>query len=117
MVKFYLDKELFSEEYKELGINYATFWAVYRSKENGNEIIDFAEPISDSDIPEIVDTFLRMKRKHFTISCDTSGLINTLKGFEKYGVFFKNITETNSHHRDAKTGKRKKKPALLMELR
>ena len=117
MVKFYLDEKLFSEEYKDLGINYTAFWAVYRSKENGNKIIDFGDTIPDSDIPEIVDTLTRMKKTHFTISCDKSGLIKTLKEFEKYGVSVKGITETNSHRKDAKTGMRKKKPALLMELR
>ena len=117
MVKFYLNKDLFSEDYRETGINRSAFWAVRHRKETGNKLLDFDEAITDTEIPEIVDTLIRMKEKQFTVSSRFSGLIDTLKGFEKYGAYIVSLTEINSIHKDFKTGERKKTSAILMEIR
>ena len=117
MVKFYLDKKLFSKDYREMGINRTMFWAVRRRKETGNKLLDFNEAIHGSEIPEIVDTLLRMQEQQFTISSEFSGLIGTLKEFEKYGADIVSLTEVNSIHKDLETGEFKCIPALLMELK
>ena len=117
MVKFYLDKKLFSEDYREMGINRTMFRAVRRRKETGNTLLDFNEVIQGSEIPEIVDTLLRMKEQQFTISSDFSGLIGTLKEFEKYGAHIVSLTEVNSIHKDFETDEHERIPALLMELK
>ena len=117
MVKFYLDNKLFSEDYREMGINRTMFWAVRRRKETGNRLLDFNEAITDSEIPEIVDTLLRMKEKQFTISSEFSGLIRTLKEFEKYNAHILSLTEVNSIHKDFETDEHERIPALLIEFR
>ena len=117
MVKFYLNKELFSEDYKETGINRTMFWAVMHRKKTGNKLLDLSEAINDNEIPELVDTLLRMEEKQFTISSEFSGLVKTLKEFEKYGAYLVSLTEVNTPHKDFKTGERERIPALLLELR
>ena len=117
MVKFYLDKKRFSKDYRETGINRTMFWAVRRRKETGNILLDFNEAITNSEIPEIVDTLLRMKEQQFTISSEFSGLIGTLKEFEKYDAHIVSLTEVNSIHKDFETNEYERIPALLIEFR
>ncbi len=117
MVKFYLDKNLFSEDYREMGINRTMFRAVRWRNETGNKLLDFNEAIQGGEIPEIVDTLLRMKEQLFTISSEFSGLIGTLKEFEKYGVHIVSLTEVNSIHKDFEADEHEKIPALLMDLK
>ena len=117
MVKFYLNEELFSEDYRETGINRTMFWAVRHRKKTGNKLVDLSEAITESEIPEIVDTLVRMKEKRFTISTESRGLIKALKEFEKYGACILRVTETNTENKNPKTGERIQIPALLMELR
>ena len=116
MVKFYLNKELFSEDYKETGINRTMFWAVMHRKKTGNKLRDLSEAINDNEIPELVDTLLRMEEKQFTISSEFSGLLKALKEFEKYRAYFVSLTEVNTPHKDFKTSERERIPALLLEL-
>ena len=116
MVKFYLDKELFTEEYRNTAINYTAYDAVRNRKATGNELLDFSEVIWDKDVPEIVDTLMRMGETEFTISSTMSSLTQTLAEFDKLGVKITGITEVNSNHRDYQNGGLKRIPAILMQL-
>lgn len=116
MVKLYLDKDLFSEDYRETGINRSAFWAVRRRKETGNKLLDFDEAISDKEVPEIIDTLIRMGEKQFTISSEFSGLVRTFNEFEKHGAHIKSLIEINSIHKDFDTGEHERIPAILMEI-
>ena len=116
MVKFYLDKELFTEDYRETAINYLAYHAVRNREETGNALLDFNDVIYDRDIPEIVDTLKRMHETEFTISSTFSSLISTLAGFDKLGAKISGIVEINSVSRDLRTGEHERIPALLMKL-
>ena len=115
-IKFYLNTDLFTEDYKETGINHTAFWAVDRRKKAGNKLIDFNEVIWDRDIPEIVDTLKRMGETEFTISSTFSSLIETLAGFAKYGATVVGLTEVNTVFKDYITNENSPKPALLLKL-
>ena len=101
----------------DIFINRTMFRAVRRRKETVNKLLDFNEAIQGSEIPEIVDTLLRMKEQQFTISSEFSGLIGTLKEFEKYDAHIVSLTEVNSIHKDLETDEHERIPALLMELK
>ena len=116
MVQFYLDKELFSEQYRETAINYTVYAAVRLRKETGNKHIDFDTVIWDREIPEIIDTLKRMGETEFTISTNMSSLVETLACFNKFGVEIAGMTEINSRYTDSITSKRTKTHAILMKV-
>ncbi len=116
MVKFYLDTKLFTEDYRNTGINRTMFWAVMQRQKTGNKLLDLSEAIKDTEIPELIDTLLRMEEKQFTISSEFSGLVKTLKEFEKHGAYIVSLTEINSQHKDFQTGERERIPAILMKI-
>ncbi len=116
MVKFYLNKENFTEDYRKTAINHTAYYAVKKRRESGNKLIDFDDAIFDNDVPEIVDTLKRMGETEFTISSGFSRLVNTLSNFAKFGANIKGLTEVNSVYTNCITGKREKVPAILMKL-
>ena len=116
MPKFYLDTELFTEDYRNTAINFTAYEAVRNRKVTGNKLLDFSEVIWDKDIPEIVDTLLRMGETEFTISSTMSSLVQTLAEFDKLGAKMAGVTEVNANHRDRSTGTFKRVPAILMSL-
>ena len=115
-IKFYLNTDLFTEDYKNTGINMAALWAVDRRKKTGNKLLDFHEVIWDRDIPEIVDTLKRMGETEFTISSTFSSLTETLATFEKFGAKVTGLTEVNTPFKDYTTNEYERKPAILMKL-
>lgn len=116
MPKFYLNTELFTEDYRNTAINYSAFEAVRNRKATGNKLLDFSEVIWDRDIPEIVDTLMRMGETEFTISSTMSSLTQTLAEFDKLGTKMIGITEVNANHRDYSTGELKRVPTILIRL-
>ena len=115
-IKFYLNTDLFTEDYKNTGINMAALWAVDRRKKTGNKLLDFNDAIWDRDIPEIVDTLKRMGEKEFTISSTYSSLVETLAGFDKLGVKISGMTEVNANTTAFNSNEFDRIPALLMKL-
>ncbi|MCH5185632.1 MAG: hypothetical protein J1F64_05840 [Oscillospiraceae bacterium] len=116
MVKFYLNKELFTEDYRKTAINHTAYEAVRNRREAGNKLLDFSETIWDRDVPEIIDTLMRMGETEFTISSNFSGLVKTLADFDKLGAKVAGMTEINANHRDRRTGELKRVPAILMRI-
>ena len=96
------------------GINPTALWAYRRSKDAGNDLIDFSEVIWDEDIDPIAETFRENGITEFTISSTFSGLIPTLAAFEKHGFKMAGITEVNATYTDLQTGKRVRIPAIRM---
>ena len=115
-VKFYLNTDLFTEDYRETGINNTAYNAVRNRKTAGNKLLDFDEVIWDWDIPEIVDTLKRMGEEEFTISSTFSSLIEALAAFGKLGVTISGVIEVNSRYTEFGTDNRKRIPALLMKV-
>lgn len=67
-----------NEFFRENNLNLTLYWAYRKSKQNGNELIDFPETIWEEDIEPIAD-FLKAKGiTEFTISSTFSSLIPTL---------------------------------------
>jgi len=96
------------------GINATAFWAYRRSKEHGNDLIDFAEVIWESDVEPITDTFKKEGIDEFTISSTLSGLVAILALFEKHGYRMAGITEVNANYIDWLTNERARVPAIRM---
>lgn len=101
---------------KPYGINGTMFWAYRRSKEAGNDLIDFNEVIWDEDIEAIATALKEYGISEFTISCNFSGLIATLAQFDKLGVHIAGITEVNAPYTDIRTNKNARIPAMRMSL-
>ena len=97
------------------GINPTVFWAYRTSLACGNDQIDFNEVIWEQDIEAIAATFEANGITEFTISCNFSGLIKTLVGFEKHGFKIVGTTQVNASHTDWMTGKHAKLDALQMQ--
>lgn len=114
MVKFYLDTELFTEDYRETGINHTAYTAVRNRKRTGNKLLDFNDVIWDRDIPEIVDTLKRMGEAEFTISSKFSSIVDTIAAFNKLGVTLIGITEVNANYKNFGTGEFERIPAFLL---
>ena len=95
-------------------INPTAFWAYRRSKDAGNDLIDFSEVIWDEDVDPIAETFRENDITEFTISSTFSGLIPTLAAFERHGFKMAGITEVNATYTDWQTGKRARIPAIRM---
>ena len=55
--------------------------------------IDFDNVIWDEDVQPIADTMRKFGITHFTISCRTTSLIDTLAKFQALGVIVKGITK------------------------
>lgn len=96
------------------GINATAFWAYRRSRESGNDLIDFSECIWDSDVEPITDTFKKEGIDEFTISSTLSGLVAILALFEKHGYRMAGITEVNANYTDWLTNERARVPAIRM---
>ena len=97
-----------NEFFRENNLNTTLYWAYRKSKQNGNEFIDFQEVIWDEDIEPIANKF--------TISSTFSGLIATLAAFEKQGFHMNGLTKVTADYTDFATGKPKIIPAILMKL-
>lgn len=96
------------------GINSTAFWAYRKSRENGNERLDFNEVIWDEDIEAIAATLEQNGITEFTISSTFSGLIATLVAFEKLGYKTAGTIRVNASYKNWQTETYEKIDALLM---
>ena len=92
------------------------YLAYERSKEAGNDIIDFSEVIWDYDIEPIVKACRAYGIDHISISSPFSGLIETLAEFEKQGCKMDGLTKVKTIHIDWQTGERQILPAILVKI-
>ena len=66
------------------GANYEIYRSYHKSKEIGEDLIDFNELIWPNEIKAIVNTLKANDIKNFTISCRSTNLIDCLAVFEKF---------------------------------
>ena len=97
-----------NEFFRENNLNTTLYWAYRKSKQNGNEFIDFQEVIWDEDIEPIANFLKAEGINKFTIS--------SLAAFEKQGFHMNGLTKVTADYTDFATGKPKIIPAILMKL-
>ena len=103
------------KELEEAGINCTMYFAYQKSKEIGNELIDFAELIWANDVKAIVTTFREHGIREFTISCRFCELIERLADFEKCGCKMNGVTEVKTAWKNL-DGSVQMAKALRMEI-
>lgn len=103
-----------AKDIKKLGINPTLFWAYRTSKYNKNELIDFSEVVWDHDIEDIAKALRANYITEFTISCSSSGLIETLANFEKQSICIAGLVNVRANYTDFETGEHKIIPAIKM---
>ena len=101
---------------REIRIKGMAYRAYQRSKEAGNELLDFNEVIFDGDAEGIAGFLKSNGIGEFTISNQASGLISTLAEFQKHGCVMAGLAETKTGLKDRRTGKIETIPAILMKL-
>lgn len=101
-------------KFSEQGINQNMYLAYKKSKEVGNDLIDFHEVIWDTDIAEIAATCDKEGIEEFTISCQYSGLLDTLALFETHGFVIDGLAKVKATYRDWKTEEYATIPAIKM---
>ena len=79
----------------------------------GNPLIDFHDVIWERDILQIVENLKEFKITEFTISCNFSGLIDTLTKFMNLGCTMIGTTTVKANYTDFSTGK----PAIINAIR
>ena len=115
-IKAFEEAKAAGANFKDSGINSTMYWAYERSKEAGNDTIDFSEAIWDYDIEPIVKTCRAYGIDHITISSTFSGLIATLAEFEKHGCRMDGLTKVKSSYTDWKNEDRKTIPAIIIQM-
>ena len=93
----------------------AIYWGYQKSKESGNELIDFSRTIWERDIPAITETLRNAGVKAFTISLQSTNLMENMAAFTKYGYNVSGIVEINSTYRNYETNEFEIIPAVLMK--
>lgn len=101
---------------EKAGINATMLWAYRTSKEVGNDLIDFHEVIWDKDIPEIIQNCRENNIREFTISCNFTGLIETLVEFEKHGCKMFGLMQVYAPYKEFMSDKQAVIPAIKMVL-
>lgn len=115
-IKVFEEAKATGANFKDSGINSTMYWAYERSKEAGNDIIDFSEVIWDYDIEPIVKACREYGIDHITISSTFSGLITTLAEFEKQGCKMDGLTKVKTSYTDRETGEKQTRPAILVRI-
>lgn len=70
-----------------------------KAQDVGNPYIDFAEPLKDEDIPEIVQTLDQYGEKAFTYSSSWSSAVETAWLFQANGCRVAGVVEIKSQHK------------------
>ncbi|MBQ7577543.1 MAG: hypothetical protein IJT21_04645 [Synergistaceae bacterium] len=96
-------------------INKTIYWSYKKSKESGNELIDFSGTVWAREIPEIAETLRSAGVKEFTISQQASNLLENMAAFTKCGFNVSGIAEINSTYRNYETNEFEIIPAVLMK--
>lgn len=115
-IKVFEDAKSSGATFKESGINSTMYWAYERSKEAGNDTIDFSEVIWDYDIEPIIESCRVFGITHITISSTFSGLLATLAEFEKLGCKIDGLTKVKSRNTDWETGEKQILPAIIVRM-
>lgn len=81
------------EQTRENCANYTIYFAYQKSKEIGHDLLDFADLIWSDDVAKIVTTLKKNNVQEFTISYNSSCLIDRLADFEKLGCKINGLTK------------------------
>lgn len=98
------------------GIDPIFYWAYRTTKSTGNELIDFHDVIWERNIPQIVDNLKEFGIREFTISCNFSGLIDTIAEFAKLGCTMLGVTSIKADYKDFSTGENAMINAIIMKI-
>ena len=77
------------------------------SQRAGNELLDFAEGLYDSDVPSIGE---------FTISANQTGLTTIIWNLTQAGATLRGMTQVNDRYPDPITGERRMIPAWHLAI-
>jgi hypothetical protein len=119
MIDIKLFEDAITNQCKDLraaGINPTMFWAYRKTKEIGNDLLDFNEVIWERDVEEIVSTCRANGIEEITISSTMSSIIKTLALFEKVGCKIDGLTKVKSSHKDWVTGEVQLYDAIKMTV-
>lgn len=104
----------------EVDINPTLYWAYRQSKEIGLDTIDFNEVIWEKDIEPIVTTLREEGYESFTVTCNFSGLLDTLYRFAnlgcRLGEFRKVEQRYTTYNRETKEDERAKEVGIEIWL-
>lgn len=105
---------------EEAGVNGTLYWAYRHSKEIGLDTIDFSEVIWERDIEPIVTTLREAGYESFTITCNFSGLMDTLWMLSNLGCRFGEMKKVDqrytTYNRETGEDERAKEPGLEIWL-
>ena len=90
------------------GFSFQVLRAYEESNDAGFDRINFGDIIWDKDIPEVTESLRRTGISEFTISNQSSGILETLSGFETSGAVVLGLTKI--------TGREGTSPAFLMKV-
>lgn len=82
----------------------------------GNEPLDFAEGLYDSDVPNILDELKEHGIGEFTISANQSGLTEIIWNLTHAGAILIGMTEVNAHYTEPFTEERRLIPAWHLTI-
>lgn len=114
-----LEKIKPDKELKENKINYRFYWAYKKSKSVNLERLDFEETGFKKDYQEIIENLERFEIEEFTISDQSTGLMESLVAFKKAGYTPIDLIEqeTGRINWNFETNQNEKefKPAILLK--
>ena len=86
------------------------------SQRAGNELLDFAEGLYDSDVPSILDELKEHSIGEFTISANQTGLTTIIWNLTQAGATLRGMTQVNDRYPDPITGDRRMIPAWHLAI-
>ena len=86
------------------------------SQRAGNELLDFAEGLYDSDVPSILDELKEHSIGEFTISANRTGLTTIIWNLTQAGATLRGMTQVNDRYPDPITGERRMIPAWHLAI-
>lgn len=82
----------------------------------GNELLDFAEGLYDSDVPSILDELKEHGIGEFTISANQTGLTEIIWNLTQAGATLTGMTQVNDRYPDPFTDQRHLIPAWHLTI-
>lgn len=104
------------KKFPKTGINKTLFWGYERSKNLGNETINFYELVWDNDVDPIIEICRASGFEYITISSPFSGLIATLAEFEKRGCRVGGLTTVKAWKTETGQEEDEYIPAIIVHI-
>lgn len=114
-----LEKLKTQEDFEENRINHKFYWAYEKAKRAGLERLDFEDTGFEKDYSEIGENLERFNIDEFTVSEQSTGLMNALQAFRKIGYFPIDVIEQETGrihwNFETKEDKLEIKPAIVLK--